>query len=202
MGNFARLTEVVAAAIFFATAFCFVWRRQRLPSCLLLLLPLLWASPLVNPIERGLPGFTRSEILQWLSDMQRSDRSARWIVVGDPTNRACCLAQFAKATGADVLGGTRCMPDREMLTVLDPENRYATVHNRYARVCFIPSADAEPEFKLIFADDYQVRLPWRSEIFENLGVKYILLVDPTEVPALPRFEQIATRAGLVLLRRQ
>jgi len=55
---------------------------------------------------------------------------------------------------------------------------------------------------LAFAGDYQVRLPLRSEIFESLGVKYVLLVDPKEVSALLRFEQIATRKGLVLLRRQ
>lgn len=202
MGDFARLTEVTAAAMFFATVSCLLWRRRRLASCLLLLLPLLWASPLVNPIERGLPGFTRSEIFRWLSEIHQSDPSGRWIVVGDLTNRSCCMAQFVKATGADILGGTRCMPDREMLRVLDPENRYATVHNRYARVCFLPSSDANPEFKFVFADDYQVRLPVRTEIFESLGVKYVLLVDPTEVPALPRFEQVATRKGLVLLRRQ
>lgn len=202
IGNFARLTEVIAAAIFFVTTSCFIWQRQRVASCFLLLLPLLWASPLVNPIEHGLPGFARSEIFHWLFEAHRSDPGARWIVMGDPTNRTCCLAQFVKATGADVLGGTRCMPDSEIVTVLDPENRYAAVHDRYARVCFIPSAGAEPEFKLMFADDYQVRLPWRSEIFEKVGVKYILLVDPAEVPALPKFEQIGTRAGLVLLRRQ
>jgi hypothetical protein len=202
MGNFARLTEVTAASMFFATASCLVWQQQRLTSGLLLLLPLFWASPLVNPIARGLPGFARSETFHWLSETHRNDPSARWIVMGEPTNRTCCLAQFVKATGADVLGGTRCMPDREMLAVLDAEDRFASVHNRYARACFIPSADAEPEFKLMFADDYQVRLPWRSEVFENLGVKYIVLVDAKEVPALPRFEQIATREGLVLLRRQ
>ena len=202
MDDFARLTEVIGAAVFFATVFCLVWQRQRLASCLLLVLPLLWANPLVNPIERGLPGLTRSEVFRWLSEAQRSDRGGRWIVVGDPTNRTCCLAQLVKATGADILGGTRSMPDREMLRILDPENRYETVHNRYARICFIPSSDGDVNFKLAFADDYQVRLPLRSEIFESLGVKYVLLVDPKEVPALPRFEQIATRKGLVLLRRQ
>jgi hypothetical protein len=202
IGNFARVTEVTAASIFFAATFCVVWQRRQSASCFLLLLPLLWASPLVNPVERGLPGFARSDVFRWLSETRRNDPNARWMVMGNPTNRTCCLAQFVKATGADVLGGTRCMPDHEMLAVLDPENRYATVHNRYARICFVPSADAEPEFKLMSADDYQVRLPLRSELFESLGVKYILLVDPTEGLALPRFEQMATREGLVLLRRQ
>lgn len=202
MGDFARLAEITAAAIFFATVFCLVWQGQRTASCLLLVLPLLWASVLVNPIERGLPGFTRSEIFRWLSEIHQGGREGRWIIVGDLTNRTCCLAQFVKATGADVLGGTRCMPDREMLSVLDPENRYAAVHNRYARVCFIPSSEATPDFVLNSGDDYQVHIPMRSEIFESLGVKYVLLVDPTNAPALPRFEQIATREGLVLLRRQ
>ena len=94
------------------------------------------------------------------------------------------------------------MPDREMLRVLDPENRYATISNRYARVCFLVSTDSQPVFELLAADDYQVRLALRSEIFESLGVRYIVLVDQKKIPSLPGFEPIGAREGLVVLRRR
>jgi hypothetical protein len=202
LGNFARLTEVTAAAVFFATVFFLLWQRIRVASCILLLVPLLYASGFANPIGRGVPGFARSSIFHWLSNIHRRDPSGSWIVIGDLSNRNCCFAQFVKATGANVFGGTRCMPDREMLRVLDPENRYATISNRYARVCFLVSTDSQPVFELLAADDYQVRLALRSEIFESLGVRYIVLVDQKEIPSLPRFEPIGSREGLVVLRHR
>ena len=202
LGNFAGLTEVTAAAVFFATVFFLLWQRVRVASCVLLLLPLLYASGFANPIGRGVPGLTRSSIFHWLSNIHRRDPSGSWIVIGDLSNRNCCFAQFVKATGANVFGGTRCMPDREMLRVLDPENRYATISNRYARVCFLVSTDSQPVFELLAADDYQVRLALRSEIFESLGVRYIVLVDQKEIPSLPRFEPIGAREGLVVLRHR
>ena len=203
IGNFARPTEVTAAAIFFAAVFCLIWQRQRLVCGVLLLIPLLWASPLVNPIGRGLPGFARSETFHWLSDAHRSDPGARWIVVGNPTKRTCYLAQFVKATGADVLGGDtvhagsrddRCLGSGEPIRVC--------AQSLCPGLLYSFGGKPEPEFKLVFADAYQVQLPWRSEVFQKLGVKYILVVYRTEVPALPQFEQIATQTGLVLLRRQ
>ena len=173
LGNFASLTEVIAAALFFAAVFCLLWQRIRVASCILLLLPLLYASGFANPIGRGVPGLSRSSIFHWLSNIHHRDPSAAWIVIGDLSNRNCCFAQFVKATGANVFGGTRCMPDREMLRVLDPENRYATIYNRYATVCFVVATESQPAFELLAADDYEVCLPLRSEIFESLGVRYI-----------------------------
>jgi hypothetical protein len=202
LNNFARFSEITGAAIFFATVFCLLWRRIRVASCILLLLPSVYATGLVNPISRGVPGLTQSPVFHWFSDIHQSDPDALWIVVGSGTNRNCCLAQFVKATGANVLGGTRCMPDREMLRLLDPENRYTTVYNRYARTCFITSSESNPDFKLLAADDYQVRLLLSGEIFESLGVKYVVLVDQTEIPSLPGFEEVGTREGLVILRRR
>ena len=202
LGNFARLTEVNAAAVFFAAVFFLLWQRIRVASCILLLLPLLYASGFANPVARGVPGFTRSSIFHWLSTIHRRDPSGSWIVIGDLSNRNCCFAQFVKATGANIFGGTRCMPDREMLRVLDPENRYATISNRYARVCFVVSTDSQPVFELLAADDYQVRLALSSEIFESLGVRYIVLVDQKEIPSLPGFEPIGSREGLVVLRHR
>jgi hypothetical protein len=200
LGDFAKLTEVTAAAVFFATVFFLLWQRIRVASCILLLVPLLYASGFANPIARGVPGFTRSSVFHWLSNIHRRDPSGSWVVIGDLSNRNCCFAQFVKATGANVFGGSRCMPDREMLRVLDPENRYATISNRYARVCFLVSTESQPVFELLAADDYQVRLGLRSEIFESLGVRYIVLVDQKEIPSLPRFEPIGSREGLVVLR--
>jgi hypothetical protein len=133
--------------------------------------------------------------------VHNNDPDARWIVTGPLSNRNCCLAQLVKATGADVFGGTRYTPDYELVNVLDPEKRYVTVYNRWARVCFVASTETDPGFELIHANDYEIKLPFRADIFERLGVKYVLVVDRPDLPALEGFERIGERHGCVLLRR-
>jgi hypothetical protein len=198
--NFATLAEVTAAAMFFATAFWLLWHRVRIATCLLLLIPCLYSYGLVNPISRGLPGMTQSGIFRWLSKVHENDRGALWIVTGNLTTRNCYLAQLLKATGATALGGTRCMPDHEMLRVLDPEDRHATVHNRYARICFQASTDTNPGFELLNADYYLVRLPLQGPLLERLGIKYVLIVDQTEMATPAGFERVGEKEGCVLLR--
>lgn len=202
LGHFVTLAGLIAAAIFFATVVSLLWQRVALVSCLLLLIPCLCSYGVVNPIGQGLPGITRSGMFRWFSRVHESDRGALWIVTGNLTVRTCFLAQLVKATGANVLGGTRCMPDREMLKVLDPEDRYASVHNRYAWVCFQVSAEPKPVFELHAPDYYLVRLPFQAELFESLQVKYVLVVDQAgNAATLPGFERAGELEGCVLLRR-
>jgi heme/copper-type cytochrome/quinol oxidase subunit 4 len=201
LGNFANRVEVMAAAIFFATAFVLIWKRFAIASCILLLAPSLYANGLVNPISRGLPGITKSRVYRWFATVHRHDPGAPWLVVGEENDRSCSLGQYIEATGADVVGSTRCMPDRQMIAVLDPKNRFANVHNRYARICFIASNEAEPVFKLIATDNYRVLLPVRTEWLERLGVGYVVAVDQPNLPALEGFERVDEQRGFVLLRR-
>ena len=201
LGDFATLSELIAAAIFFGTVGFFVLRRIALISCILLIVPCFCSTALVNPVSRGVPALTRGSVVSWLSNVHQSDPDARWIVTGPLSNRSCCLAQLVKATGADVFGGTRYTPDYELVNVLDPEKRYVTVYNRWARVCFIASTEPDPAFELIHANDYDIKLPFRADIFEHLGVKYVLVVDRPDLPALEGFERIGERHGCVLLRR-
>jgi hypothetical protein len=201
LGDFAKFDELTAVAIFFATVFALLWQRARIAACMMLLIPCLYSYGLVNPINRGVPGITKSAMFRWLSKVERSDPDALWIVTGRLTNRTCFLAQLVKATGATTLGGTRSMPNHEMLKVLDPENRSASVHNRYARICFQTSADPRPVFELYAPDYYLVRLPFEGELFKRLGVKYVVVVDEDERTAeLPGFERVGNQAGCVLFR--
>jgi len=201
LGDFASLPELMAAAIFFGTVGFFVLRRIALVSCILLIVPCFCSTALVNPVSRGVPALNRGSVVNWLLKVHKNDPVARWIVTGPLSNRSCCLAQLVKATGADVFGGTRCTPDYELVNVLDPEKHYVTVYNRFARSCFFASTETDPAFELLHPNDYEIKLPFRADIFECLGVKYVLVVDRPDLPALQGFERIGERHGCVLLRR-
>jgi hypothetical protein len=201
LGNFANSVELTGSAIFFATSFVLIWKRFAIASCILLLVPCLYANSLVNPISRGLPGITKSRIYDWFAAVHRNDPGAPWLAIGNEDSRSCCLGQFIEATGASVVGSTRCMPDRQLIEALDPQNQFANVHNRYARICFIASNDAEPVFKLTSPDGYRVLLPLRAEWLERLGTGYIVVVDQPNLAVLEGFERVDEQRGFVLLRR-
>ena len=113
------------------------------------------------------------------------------------------MPEFVKTTGANVLGGVRITPDREMVRVLDPENKYPDVYNRFAWITFVPGSDPTPVFKLTFLNSYDIQLPLRTDIFDQLGVRYILAVDlPVEETTVPGFQMIGERANCRLWMRE
>ena len=200
--GFASPTNIAAAALFFALVFVCLWTGKAAPALALLLLPTLLANGLINPIERGLPGFERSELRHWLLENKRLDTAAKWIVLGR-SDRSRSMSEFVKTTGASVLGGFRLTPDQEMVRVLDPENKYPNVYNRFAWISFVPGSDALPVFNLTFANTYNVQLPLRTDIFDRLGVRYILAVDlPVEEATVPGFQMIGERGNCRLLVRE
>jgi hypothetical protein len=73
-----------------------------------------------------------------------------------------------------------------MLRVLDPAHQFASVYNRYAWIHFVPANVPEPLFELTFTDAYAVKLPLKKDIFDSLGVQYIvaagLALSEQEVP--------------------
>jgi hypothetical protein len=203
LANFAGLAEVIAVAVFFSLVFCLLWQRVRLAACLLLLVPSLYANGLVNPIGRGAPGLAHNTAWRRLAKIHREDPQALWLVVADSaSSQSLFIAQFAKATGANVLGGVRCMPDHEMVRVLDPENKYETVYNRYAGIFFVAAPDGSPVFELRAPGHYQIRLPMLPHILEGLGVRYLVLADQAAGMSVPGFEPIGAEKGLVILRRR
>jgi hypothetical protein len=94
------------------------------------------------------------------------------------------------------------MPDRDMIRVLDPENKYATVHDRYAGVYFVAEPDGTPVFELLAPAHYLVRLPVEPHLLESLGVRYLVLADQAAGISVPGFDRIGAIQGRVILRRR
>jgi len=202
LAGFAGMSGVVATAIFFALVFTALWRCQVALAAILVLIPTIYANGLVNPIGRGLPGFTRSEIFHWLSDNTRAQPDATWLVIGRGSARTNFLPQFVKATGADTFGGYRCEPDERIVRALDPTHKYSSVYNRYAEILFLPSTEPRPSFELTFVNHYNVLLPLKSEFLHRLGVTFVLEVEmPAAEGAIEGYATIGEREGLRLLQR-
>jgi len=201
IGRFVQTTTVVAAGFFFALVFVCMWKRRVIMCAILLLVPLTYANGLVNPIVHGLSGLTGGEVFRWFEEIRHTRPAGKWLVLGD-SRRSNVLAPLIKATGADVLGGTRCDPDPALVRVLDPDGSQANVYNRHAEISFAPGTGSEPSFQLTFINTYRVLLPLDAAIFDRLGVRYVVEVDLPETQGrIDGFEVIGEREGLRLLGR-
>ena len=203
LGGFVDAPGVVVASIYFALVFATLWYRQVVIASILVLIPTIYSTALVNPIGRGLPGFTQSEVFRWLSDAAGQQPEAKWLVIGPPSGRTNFLPQFVKAIGIDTFGGYRCEPDQQMVRALDPTGKYAAVYNRYAEILFLPSVESEPSFELTFVNHYNVLLPLKPEILHRLGVNFVLEIDmPAAQGSIEGYSIVGEREGLRLLKQR
>jgi len=201
LGHFESGPTVVATALFFALVAACIWKRSISAAYLLLIIPLLYATALVNPVARGVPGITDSRVLNWLSELHRRDPEGNWIVLGD-TLRAQLFPDFLKACGVQVRGGMRCNPDYEMLRILDPTNQHRSLTDRYAWVHFHIADVETPVFTAAEGLAYDIKIPLSTALLDRLDVKHILEVDmPGERQPLEHFHHVDARDGCRVLER-
>jgi hypothetical protein len=140
-------------------------------------------------------------MFHWLAKARENKPDGNWMVLGN-TFRAQLLPEFVKATGADVLGGMRCNPDYPTLRLLDPAGKYRTLTDRYAWVHFKKGDSDLPVFEAAEGLAYDIRIPLRIDLLDQLKVKHILEVDlPMNEDAVPGFSVTAIQNGCRLLER-
>jgi hypothetical protein len=201
LGHFEALSVVVATAVCFGLVGLCIWQRSAVSACLLLVVPQFYACALVNPIAQGVPAITQSPMFHWLAKARETKPDGNWIVIGD-TLRAQLFPEFIKATGADVLGGMRCNPDYPTLRLLDPAAKYRALTDRYAWVHFKKGDGDIPVFEAAEGLAYDIRIPLRVDLLDQLNVKHILEVDrPMNDDAIPGFSVTAIQNGCRLLER-
>lgn len=165
-------------------------QRAALPLAALVLgsgISTLW----FNPVVRGGTAYLRENPVAQLA--LAADREAgggtRWIAFGPDE-----LGDLLRAVGLQALSGLHAVPQFELWQRLDPEGRAAQVYNRYAHVGFSASRQAEPGFRLISPDTFQVALRPTPAVLRALGVTHVLVrvADPALFEALASLERVGS----------
>jgi hypothetical protein len=136
----------------------------------------------VNPIQSGLGAYLNKSILRKARDLggQKGDI---WAVFGDTD-----LAQGFKAVGLEVLNGTHYAPRLQWLGILDPDQRYKQVWNRYAHIGLVGGQpDQPPRFIIEVADSYHIEVDVCGPEFKAIGVTHVAftyLPKPNETRCL------------------
>jgi len=113
------------------------------------------------------------QTFQTIDRIRATDPKAKWIVYN-----ALELSEFIPATGADVIGGTKIVPDLEFLHRLDPEGRATFIYNRYAHVlCRFPPSLGEMGFFLMQSDFYTMEIDPNLPVLQEIGCRYFVLPE-------------------------
>jgi hypothetical protein len=200
--EFVSTPMVVAVSAYLAVAMVMLFANRRAIAVGLLLAPVVAAGAWINPIGRGLPGFYRSETYRWLQSFTSKHHQERWLVIGSDS-RSSYLPYLVKAAGGDVLNGIRCNPDMRVFSIVDPQKQHFDVWNRFAIVSYVASKDDKIGLTLTSGVSYTVAIPFKTDLLDRLGVRYILNVDsPAGEADIPGFRTKAERDGLVLRIRE
>jgi hypothetical protein len=196
--GFVSGAAVAAIAAYLSVAAVLFFCRSQSIAMALLLVPVVVSTAWVNPTERGLPGFYRSETFHWLQSLTAKDRAARWLVVGTD-NRSGYLPYLIRAAGGNVLGGIRNNPDMHVLGVLDPTKKSFDVWNRFAVISYARSKNDQIGMTLTSGVSYTVTLPFTPELLDRLGIRYVLDVDtPAQKTEIVGFRVAAQHDGMLL----
>lgn len=125
----------------------------------------------VNPLSRGLGPLLDNEAIL---AAKRDDDNSRWLVVG-----SFVLPQAFKANGLATFGGATYLPDVQRMRNLDPADAHVAAWNRYAHIQVesVPGI-ATPEFQLLQADQYNVRIDVCRDAARALGVDRVAYAGP------------------------
>lgn len=126
------------------------------------------ASASVNPLVSGLSAVTEKPILLAAAN-QGGQPGDRWAVIGD-TN----FAQGLKVHGLSVFAGSRFLPDRDDVKILDPSGAYERIWNRYSTIELVSKPSrATAKFKIRRGDQYSIELNVCGEQLKLLGVTHL-----------------------------
>ena len=186
-GYFSTAMIVADVILFLFLSFGTVCAAERVKRIWVIGMILLsfFSGLLVNPVRAGVTDIQTIPALEMVENVVRKDPEAIWAVEGNgyPITNALLLK------GARTINSTNVYPDLEKWKLIDEDEKYTGIYNRYAHIQMICTEEEPDEkFRLLGADYFQVYVSRKD--MEKLGVKYIF--SPTDYTEADGFRLIQT----------
>jgi hypothetical protein len=165
---FFQRTLIVSALYLAIVTVCLLGRRQwNLAMVLLAPQALLFGA--VNPVVRGLPVYTRSELMGFVQHHPEL-LDGKWLVYSDVTG----CSGFLAATGLDVYTGTHYLPDIDHLSLLAEDGADLKILNRlgFLDAHAVP-AGTPPTVSTVNPVIVKWSVPSNDAILPKLGIRYV-----------------------------
>lgn len=199
LDHFFSIWAIGFGSIYLSLLVLFLAHRRLKIFSLVLLLPLIFANGLINPVDRGLEVVTSSSLFKAVQNDENL-RRGKWLIYAPWADEPAVLA----ATGIDVLGTLKIIPERTRLAPFDPENRYQEVINRSGYLMALPlSGDEASSFETVGLANVLWKVNPLDPRLHSIGVRHVAFAYQPPAPRLrqllaPRLE--ATLPGLSVYR--
>jgi hypothetical protein len=136
---FSNWAIVVASAYVFLLILVLV-RANKKAFAFCLLVPLILANGLINPLDRGLAVITSSSLFKAVHGDHQDWLEGKWLIYAPWADQPGLLA----GTGIDVIDCLKIIPDRKRMAVFDPTGHYSDVINRSSYFFALPISSGQP----------------------------------------------------------
>jgi hypothetical protein len=131
---------IVAASAYVFLLILVLVRANKKAFAFCLLVPLILANGLINPLDRGLAVITSSSLFKAAHGDHQDWLEGKWLIYAPWADQPGLLA----ATGIDVIDCLKIVPDRKQMAVFDPTGRYSDVINRSSYFFALPVSSGQP----------------------------------------------------------
>lgn len=136
----------------------------------LIILVMFFAGGTVNPIQKGIDVINNSQLYKAIKSINNQDKGL-WITEGDIV--MFWFRNFSIMAGAASFNSTNTYPNLKAFKMLDKENKYEKVYNRYAHIYINLVKDNNVE-KFSLGQEDVIIINLTVEDIEMLDIKYIL----------------------------
>ena len=144
-----------------------------------LLVPLVLANGLVNPIDRGVRVVTQSALFRAMQGEPHL-RENRWLVY----SRGVVPTGFVVATGADVFNSFKVLPNLRDMAVFDPQGRFVRSYNQSGFIVAQPLPEGQPStFENVSSGVLLWSISPLDPALRQIGVRFLAFDEEPE-PAL------------------
>jgi hypothetical protein len=169
LGWFFSWPEVLFSASLGALLIVLLLGRRAREFAVALLVPHILLFGATNPVQRGLPVITSSE----LAAFTRSDPGllrGKWLVYSD----SLAPAGFFVSAGLDVYGGLRHLPDIDHFGLFAARGLDVAVANRAGYLtAHLIGADERSRFQLVSIEVVQWHVAVSDPLLDQIGIRYV-----------------------------
>jgi hypothetical protein len=173
MGHFYSHREVWFASAITTILVILILEGRRILFACALLIPLVVAFGLVNPIERGVDVFTSSDLYK-LVHSNKQLLESEWIVFSEDMHSP----KFLAAIGCRVYNGFRYLPDIDRFALFQSKGYDLKVLNTDAHVRAHPlNPDAPSSLEQLGLEEERWNVSPSDPLLKELGIKYAAFAD-------------------------
>ncbi len=144
-----------------------------------LLVPLVLANGLINPVDRGAQVVTRSALFRTIQGEPRL-LEGKWLLY----SRSFVNMGFVVATGADVFNSFKVLPNLRDLAAFDPEGRFLNNYNQSGFTLAVPLPEGQPStFEFVNIGVLRWSVSPLDPALRQVGVRFVIF-DEEPAPDL------------------